>query len=520
MKLGLRRWILFAFVAAVTFLAYLPSLDNGFVDWDDNVNFLENRNYRGLGWANLAWMATSFHLGHYHPLTWVTLGFDYVLWEMDPFGYHLTNVVLHALSAVAFAWVASMLFAACRTAGFSRLDSERDRGRRGGRGLPADAGPQGRSSVPNAYHVEPAKAGGPVRSPSSSRSRGRCTRCASRRSAGSPSGARCSAGSSRCSRSSSHARGGRGGSLRSGPPRDALEGDGRHDPGAARADRRHARGSVTTRRILAFARASPRASGGPHRGCRRFRRRGHARAADGGRARRLPGAFVLPPHRAHVLGCGVLRREDVLAIRPRAALPGEHRIGLDVPAARVVGGGTRSRARARRRRHRLARPAADARVAHDARGVLRARPADGRPRPVRPADLGRPVHLPAGMDHDLRDRARSRLGGPADPAHGTWGRFVGAALVVAVLAGLTFLSISQQRIWFSAGTLWEREIEIVPNSPSGHFQLGRFYAGQQPPRADLAEEHLRTALASRPNMSTRATRSAVSCSPGTARPKQ
>ena len=48
---------------------------------------------------------------------------------------------------------------ACRTAGFSRPDSERDRSRRGGRGLPASAGPQWRSSVPP--HVEPAKAGGP-----------------------------------------------------------------------------------------------------------------------------------------------------------------------------------------------------------------------------------------------------------------------------------------------------------------------------------------------------------------------
>jgi MFS family permease len=61
--------------------------------------------------------------------------------------------------------VSSPKDAACRTAGFSRLDSERDRGRRGGRDLPASVGPQWGSSVPP--HVGPAKAGGPGQSASS-----------------------------------------------------------------------------------------------------------------------------------------------------------------------------------------------------------------------------------------------------------------------------------------------------------------------------------------------------------------
>ncbi|HLY07795.1 MAG TPA: tetratricopeptide repeat protein, partial [Planctomycetota bacterium] len=40
------------------------------------------------------------HFGHYMPLTWMSLGLDYVLWGMRPLGYHLTNVVLHAANAV------------------------------------------------------------------------------------------------------------------------------------------------------------------------------------------------------------------------------------------------------------------------------------------------------------------------------------------------------------------------------------------------------------------------------------
>jgi len=46
-------------VALVAVAAFLPALDAGFVDWDDDRNFLENPSYRGLGWAELRWMFTA-----------------------------------------------------------------------------------------------------------------------------------------------------------------------------------------------------------------------------------------------------------------------------------------------------------------------------------------------------------------------------------------------------------------------------------------------------------------------------
>jgi tetratricopeptide (TPR) repeat protein len=50
--------------------------------------------------------------GHYMPLTWLTHGLDYVLWGMQPGGYHLVNVLLHALGTVAAYFVALRLLAA------------------------------------------------------------------------------------------------------------------------------------------------------------------------------------------------------------------------------------------------------------------------------------------------------------------------------------------------------------------------------------------------------------------------
>jgi len=106
------RWLPATVVAVVTLLTFLPSLANGFVNWDDDENFLWNPHYRGLGWAELRWMATAVQQGVYVPIAWLTLGLDHVLWGMNPAGYHLTSVVLHSTNAVLLYLVARRLLAA------------------------------------------------------------------------------------------------------------------------------------------------------------------------------------------------------------------------------------------------------------------------------------------------------------------------------------------------------------------------------------------------------------------------
>lgn len=105
-------WASAALVLLVTLATFVPALSNAFVNWDDPLNFLTNSQYRGLGWANLRWMLTTAHLGHYIPMTWLTLGLDYLLWGMDPWGYHLTSVVLHTANALLFYLVAHRLLRA------------------------------------------------------------------------------------------------------------------------------------------------------------------------------------------------------------------------------------------------------------------------------------------------------------------------------------------------------------------------------------------------------------------------
>ena len=102
-------------VALITFGAFLPTLQNGFVDWDDPTNLIDNPHYRGLGWSHLRWMFTTTLMGHWIPLSWVTFGADYLVWGMKPVGYHLTNLLLHTGGAVVFYFVALRLLRAATT---------------------------------------------------------------------------------------------------------------------------------------------------------------------------------------------------------------------------------------------------------------------------------------------------------------------------------------------------------------------------------------------------------------------
>jgi Flp pilus assembly protein TadD len=96
-------------IALFTAVVFLPVLRGGFVDWDDPINFLDNPYYRGLGWRQLRWMLTANVMGHWIPVTWLTLGADFAVWGMNPFGYHLTNLLLHTASAVVFYLVSRRL---------------------------------------------------------------------------------------------------------------------------------------------------------------------------------------------------------------------------------------------------------------------------------------------------------------------------------------------------------------------------------------------------------------------------
>jgi tetratricopeptide (TPR) repeat protein len=81
-------------------------------------------------------MWTTTHLGHWMPLSWMSYGVDFLLWGMEPRGYHLTNVLLHAASAALLVVLVARLLqlaAPGRSEGGTDRGSERGSGHGPGR---------------------------------------------------------------------------------------------------------------------------------------------------------------------------------------------------------------------------------------------------------------------------------------------------------------------------------------------------------------------------------------------------
>jgi tetratricopeptide (TPR) repeat protein len=89
-----------ALVAALALVAFLPALRQGFVLGDDEYNLVLNTRWRGLSGNELRWMWSTFYLGHWQPLTWMSFGLEHELWGVNPERMHAVNLAIHACSAV------------------------------------------------------------------------------------------------------------------------------------------------------------------------------------------------------------------------------------------------------------------------------------------------------------------------------------------------------------------------------------------------------------------------------------
>jgi len=84
----------------VSFLVYGSALNNGFVDWDDRLLVVENPIVYGLTPLNIWKAFTSYDPELYIPLTFLSYQIDYVISGLNPFMFHLTNLILHTLNAL------------------------------------------------------------------------------------------------------------------------------------------------------------------------------------------------------------------------------------------------------------------------------------------------------------------------------------------------------------------------------------------------------------------------------------
>ncbi len=115
-----RNSLLAVLLLLITLLAYIPAIQGGFI-WDDDSYVTENQTLRSLKGLKKIWVDPN-STPQYYPLVFSTFWLEYRLWGLNPTGYHLVNVLLHALSTLLLyrlllylnlpgAWLAAAVFA-------------------------------------------------------------------------------------------------------------------------------------------------------------------------------------------------------------------------------------------------------------------------------------------------------------------------------------------------------------------------------------------------------------------------
>ena len=89
-------WLPLLATLAITFFAFTSSLNNQFVNWDDEVNIVENENTSRLDWQHVKAIFTSDVIGNYNPLPILTLAIERHFVGLEgTWLYHWTNLFLH-----------------------------------------------------------------------------------------------------------------------------------------------------------------------------------------------------------------------------------------------------------------------------------------------------------------------------------------------------------------------------------------------------------------------------------------
>lgn len=104
-------------IVVVSVLVYLCALGNNFV-YDDT--FTITNNYLIRAWDGIPTLFTNDYFTasgelSYRPVVTLSYFVDYFIWQLNPLGYHLTNVVLHTLNSVLLFFLFTRLLQVNRT---------------------------------------------------------------------------------------------------------------------------------------------------------------------------------------------------------------------------------------------------------------------------------------------------------------------------------------------------------------------------------------------------------------------
>jgi Flp pilus assembly protein TadD len=89
------------FLFGLTAWTFWPSLNGQFLFHDEFGNLIVNKHVNsGLTWNGVIWALFALDYNQWIPLSWISHMLDFQIYGATPYGHHLTNVLLHAVTAV------------------------------------------------------------------------------------------------------------------------------------------------------------------------------------------------------------------------------------------------------------------------------------------------------------------------------------------------------------------------------------------------------------------------------------
>ncbi|MCV6638425.1 hypothetical protein [Candidatus Albibeggiatoa sp. nov. NOAA] len=87
-------------IGLITLLMYWQGLYYDYVQWDEGSYIVQNPHIQSFSLDNLYWMLTAIHAAVWAPILWFSYAIDYQISGLNPFAYHLSNIVLHAFNSI------------------------------------------------------------------------------------------------------------------------------------------------------------------------------------------------------------------------------------------------------------------------------------------------------------------------------------------------------------------------------------------------------------------------------------
>jgi len=104
-------------LAGLALVVFAHGFLHDFTNWDDHAYIVENPTIRELSWQTLARAFGGFHVLNYNPLHILSYALDHAVWGLEPAGFFLSNLVLHATAGV-LVYLIALWFVATRGAAF------------------------------------------------------------------------------------------------------------------------------------------------------------------------------------------------------------------------------------------------------------------------------------------------------------------------------------------------------------------------------------------------------------------